>query len=125
MQREKKPTDPFYGTAAWKKAARRAMQRDHGNCVRCAKAGRYVVDKNGRAWPVRAVLVHHIKPFKEHPELALELSNLISLCAACHDEAHPEKRARAREAVRPREVPLALRMGIRVEDFSEEGDGGR
>lgn len=38
-----------------------------------------------------ATTVHHIKHLDEHPELALVDSNLISLCADCHNKAHPEK----------------------------------
>ena len=32
-----------------------------------------------------------IKHVDEYPELAFESSNLISLCAACHNKRHPEK----------------------------------
>lgn len=38
-----------------------------------------------------AAVVHHIKHVDEFPELAYTDSNLISLCDACHNKAHPEK----------------------------------
>ena len=41
--------------------------------------------------PRRAVVVHHIQPIEERPDLALTLSNLRSLCEACHNRRHPEK----------------------------------
>ena len=69
----KKETDPFYSSGAWKKARMLALGRDHGECVMCARAGRYVRDKAGRLCRPRATMVHHIKPIKEHPELALSL----------------------------------------------------
>ena len=45
--------------------------------------------------------VHHIKHVDEFPELAYEDNNLVSLCQACHNKAHPEK-ARAATAGRLR-----------------------
>lgn len=41
-----------------------------------------------------AVTVHHIEHLKAAPELALTLSNLESLCAACHEREHPERHRR-------------------------------
>nr|WP_081831803.1 HNH endonuclease signature motif containing protein [Geomicrobium sp. JCM 19038] len=35
--------------------------------------------------------VHHIKPRKDYPELALTSSNLESICPRCHNKEHPEK----------------------------------
>lgn len=42
-------------------------------------------------------MVHHIKHAEEYPEIAFEDSNLVSLCEACHNKAHPEKAAKNRE----------------------------
>lgn len=89
-----------------------ALCRDHGECVMCARAGRYVRDRAGRLCRPRATMVHHIKPIKEHPELALSLDNLMSLCDQCHDEMHPEKLP-----ARRKEQSLAERMGIKVEQL--------
>lgn len=104
-----KQTDPFYSTGAWRQARALALIRDGGDCVYCRRAGRYALDKNGRRVPVRAALVHHEKPLKEYPALALDLSNLTSLCLDCHAAAHPEKGGR--------EAPptAAQRLGIRFE----------
>jgi len=33
-----------------------------------------------------ADMVHHVKPVKEHPELAFSMDNLMSLCNACHNK---------------------------------------
>lgn len=90
--RRAKQTDPFYTSGPWLRARAQALDRDCGLCVWCRDAGRYRVDRYGRRLPVLATMVHHVKPRKEYPELELVLSNLVSLCDKCHDEAHPEKR---------------------------------
>lgn len=86
-------TDPFYTSGAWLRIRDLALRRDHGYCVWCRLAGRTARDAHGRRVPVPATLVHHIIPRSERPDLELTLDNLVSLCARCHDEAHPEKRA--------------------------------
>lgn len=104
-----KQRDPFYGQRCWLRVREQALIRDRYQCVWCRQAGRRARDAKGRAIPVPATLVHHIRPRSEAPELALELDNLVSLCARCHDEAHPEKHGAARE-----EIPEAAR-GIKIE----------
>lgn len=74
----------FYHTTAWKRKRRKILERDHNSCQRCRQRGRYR----------RAVTVHHVKHLKDVPELALEDSNLLSLCSECHEEMHPEKHKR-------------------------------
>lgn len=84
-------TDPFYTGAPWLRVRDLALRRDKYRCVWCRRAGRVAHDRRGRAIPVRATLVHHIVPRRDCPERELDLANLVSLCARCHDEAHPEK----------------------------------
>lgn len=108
-------TDPFYGTDAWKRARRRALERDGGFCVKCRKAGRRITLENGLRVPVPAEMVHHIKPIYERPDLRLTLSNLISLCNSCHADEHPEKREAAGTATRRKgQVPDAIAAGVRI-----------
>lgn len=107
-----KETDPFYLTHAWRALRQKALDRDCGLCVWCRDAGRYTRDRLGRRVPVLATMVHHVKPRKEFPKLALELSNLVSLCDKCHDEAHPEKREKA---AKPKPPSAAEVFGIRIE----------
>lgn len=81
---------PFYHSAAWKRARKAALMRDEGMCQDCMdrlRAG-YGVR------PRRAEMVHHIIPLEERPDLALDLSNLRSLCNECHNREHPEKGGR-------------------------------
>src|SRR5262249_1870379 len=54
----------------WASLRYRAKRRDGWRCVECKAPGRLEVD--------------HIKPVRDAPELAFELSNLQSLCPRCH-----------------------------------------
>lgn len=79
---------PFYHSAAWHRIRKIALQRDGGMCQKCMER----MQAGYGFHPNRAQMVHHIIPVKERPDLALELSNLRSLCNSCHAEEHPEKR---------------------------------
>jgi len=82
-----KESDPFYHTAAWKRIRAVALSRDHGMCQDCMDRFRAGYGIH----PRRAVMVHHIIPIEERPDLALDLRNLRSLCNECHNREHPEK----------------------------------
>lgn len=71
----------FYNSRGWKRKRAAILRRDGYLCRNCKRYG--------RTRPAQTV--HHIKHLDEYPELALTDSNLISLCNACHNEAHPEK----------------------------------
>ena len=71
----------FYHSTAWNRKREQIFKRDNYMCVECKRYGRQR----------QAVTVHHIKHYEDFPELALVDSNLVSLCAACHNKAHPEK----------------------------------
>lgn len=57
--------------AKWKKCRKSVLLRDGFTCQVCFEAG---------------LDVHHIKKVNEHPELAYELTNLITVCKKCHDK---------------------------------------
>ncbi len=88
-----KESNPFYHTAAWKRARKAALMRDHGMCCDCMD--RFRAGYGIR--PRRADMVHHIIPLEARPDLAYRLDNLRSLCNQCHNERHPEKGRRARK----------------------------
>lgn len=71
----------FYKTTTWINKRKEILKRDHNECQRCKKLGRFN----------KAECVHHIKHLKNRADLALDDSNLISLCNTCHNEVHPEK----------------------------------
>ncbi|WP_321340951.1 HNH endonuclease [Breoghania sp.] len=59
-----------YRSPRWKAVRHLAKRRDGFMCVTCGASGDLEVD--------------HIKPVRTAPELAFELSNLQTLCVACH-----------------------------------------
>jgi 5-methylcytosine-specific restriction endonuclease McrA len=71
----------FYKSSRWLKKRAKILRRDGYQCVECKKYGRLR----------EAKIVHHIKELQDYPELALEDSNLESLCMTCHNKKHPEK----------------------------------
>ena len=71
----------FYASKVWERKREKILRRDGYMCRECRRYGRR------RA----ATTVHHIEPYEERPDLALTDSNLISLCASCHNKKHPEK----------------------------------
>jgi 5-methylcytosine-specific restriction enzyme A len=68
----------FYKSKEWKELRLQALERDRHECQSCRRKGRYRRAKN----------VHHIKDVKTHPELALDLDNLESICIQCHNDEH-------------------------------------
>ena len=71
----------FYHKPAWRKIRRQALQRDHYLCQECLRSGKIT----------QATEVHHIMDLELFPSLALELSNLESLCWECHEETKHRK----------------------------------
>lgn len=83
MKNEKqKKKEPFYGSREWIALRRVALDRDKYICQICLRDNRLR----------RADTVHHIKPIKDYPELALDLNNLLSVCNICHNKLHSRRR---------------------------------
>lgn len=100
-----KQSNPFYHTRAWRDVRAVRLQMDNYLCVDC-------VERFERGEPIKvrdAVLVHHMIPLEERPELGLTLANLRSLCDTCHNKRHPEKG----DGSRKDSLPQAAR-GVRV-----------
>jgi len=70
-----------YNSKRWQAKSIAIRKRDKYQCVWCRRYGRLRDAK----------VVHHIKEPDAFPELAYADSNLVSLCLACHNKAHPEK----------------------------------
>ena len=84
---EAMPHDPYYKSPKHKAWREKVLRRAGYLCEECRRYGR--VDQDGN--PVAAVTAHHIKHRDEYPELQYDVSNGQALCAACHNQAHPEK----------------------------------
>lgn len=83
-----KESEPFYHSAAWRRLRQLIISRQGGMCYYCMEKMRLGILKK----PRRATLVHHIVPYKERPDLALDENNLVAVCFKCHEEKHPERR---------------------------------
>ena len=81
MRRYKTNYNRFYHSREWKKLRREALERDHYLCVECKKKG-IITPAN---------TVHHIKPLRVDDSRALQLSNLETVCGACHNKLHRER----------------------------------
>lgn len=77
--------DDFYKSKKWRHKREMILRRDGYQCQDCKRYGRQR----------EAVTVHHIQHLEDAPELALTSSNLVSLCAKCHNKRHPEKGGRS------------------------------
>lgn len=85
---EKGREDLFYSWPEWDRIRKRVRALDRNECVSCKKKGRYKP----------AEIVHHVKHLTDRPDLALSIIDpdtqerqLVSLCRACHEAAHPER----------------------------------
>lgn len=83
----------FYNSAAWngKQGIRQqALRRDNYECQECKKAGRVHGDSvkvDGERKSIQ-LNVHHIAELEDHPELALKLSNVTTVCLFHHNKTH-------------------------------------
>lgn len=74
-------TDHFYTSKKWRAKRKYILSRDGYLCQMCKRYG-----KN-----TEAKIVHHIQEVEDAPELKLKNTNLVSVCASCHNKIHPEK----------------------------------
>jgi len=86
----------FYASKEWLKIRQARLQKDHYLCQDCL----------GRDLITLAKAVHHEEELSKAPERALDITNLVSLCFACHNRRHGYKGQR--------EEPKPLPKGVRV-----------
>lgn len=72
----------FYISTAWVHTRDEMFLEHHRECQMCKAKGRYK----------RADVVHHIKPLRRYPRLALTKTNLMCLCDSCHWDVHHSRR---------------------------------
>lgn len=77
----------FYSWREWLSIRSQVLELDHHECQMCKARGRYSA----------ARIVHHVQHLRTRPDLALSIwdpdtgkRQLISVCKACHEAAHPE-----------------------------------
>ncbi|MGM7682647.1 HNH endonuclease [Cytobacillus sp. Hm23] len=82
----------FYDSDDWKLIREEVKQRDNNECQECKRNGFVMIDTNEYSKKAKRkkiqLVVHHLKELEDHPELALEIDNLETLCVRCHNEIH-------------------------------------
>ncbi|MGG0569756.1 HNH endonuclease [Priestia megaterium] len=82
----------FYDSGLWKQCREQIKKRDNYECQECKRNGYVRTDtneysKSAKRKKIRLV-VHHIKELEHHPELALDMKNLETVCVDCHNKEH-------------------------------------
>lgn len=83
----------FYDGGDWKHIRAEVKKRDNNECQECKRNGLVRIDnanelnKDGTRKKIQLV-VHHIKELEDHPDLALDIDNLETLCVDCHNRIH-------------------------------------
>ncbi|WP_405100790.1 HNH endonuclease [Oceanobacillus sp. FSL H7-0719] len=80
----------FYGSKEWLWLRWQAMKRDNFECQQCKREGRVTIDSKKEEGKNKEIVlnVHHKKEIETHPELALEIDNLETLCITHHNIVH-------------------------------------
>ena len=89
----------FYNSSKWKSLRLKALKRDKFECQECKRLGLVHTDSIKREGERKSIElnVHHIKEIEFHPEEALNIDNLETLCLDHHNAIH-EKNFAARKA---------------------------
>lgn len=80
----------FYRSSSWETLRQQALKRDNYECQMCKHEGKVHLDSikvEGERKEIK-LNVHHIKEIEQHPELALELDNLMTICLDHHNKEH-------------------------------------
>lgn len=78
----KEDRDKFYNASTWRRLRLEIIKRDNYECQWCKQKG-IVTSKEDAT-----LIVDHIKELETNPELALEPSNLRTLCFYHHEVRH-------------------------------------
>ena len=94
----KEDVSKFYNSTAWKRMREEILRRDNYECQLCREEGRVNAGEDGKG---KSLVVHHQKHLRDRPDLALEESNLITVCESHHNKLHPEKAFKSKEKEEP------------------------
>lgn len=82
----------FYDSEEWKLLREEVKKRDNYECQECKRDGLVRIDTNEYSEKAKRkkiqLVVHHIKELEQHPELALDIDNLETICVDCHNKEH-------------------------------------
>ena len=82
----------FYDSKEWRQLREEVKRRDNYECQECKRNGYVTIDTNEYSERAKRkkikLVVDHIKELETHPDLALDIDNLETLCVKCHNEKH-------------------------------------
>lgn len=78
----KKARRIFYTSDDWRMMRAYILERDNYECQWCRRDGKVTSKADS------VLEVDHIKELKDYPELALDETNLRTLCKDCHNKRH-------------------------------------
>lgn len=78
----KEDRDKFYNSYTWRKMRTTILKRDNYECQWCKRDGLVATVDDAR------LIVDHISELETHPDLALDPSNLRTLCFYHHEVRH-------------------------------------
>lgn len=85
----------FYDSPEWRGPngiRNEALERDNYECQPCKRNGMVTIDTNEYSESAKRkkikLVVHHIKELEDHPDLALNIENLETVCVDCHNRIH-------------------------------------
>lgn len=79
---KKEERTKFYKSTDWKKVREAVLERDNHECVWCKERGKVTNKKKA------TLEVDHINELEYHPDKALDIDNLRTLCRQCHNRRH-------------------------------------
>lgn len=85
-------TNLFYNSTDFDIAREKVLKRDHYTCQFFLGKWNDGKHKPDNLKIVKANTVHHIKPIKERPDLALDINNMISLSFEAHEIIEDRKK---------------------------------
>ena len=82
----------FYDSKEWKQLREERKKLDNYECQECKRNGLVRIDTNEYSEKAKRkkiqLVVHHVKELEHHPEYALEIDNLETVCVSCHESKH-------------------------------------
>ncbi|UKJ82890.1 HNH endonuclease [Priestia megaterium] len=75
----------FYKSKEWKELRLKVLERDNYECRKCRELGYVTLENSDKH---KSLDVDHIKEIYTNPELALDPSNLQTLCVKHHNLKH-------------------------------------
>jgi 5-methylcytosine-specific restriction protein A len=106
------PRVRFQNSKEWAEIRDSAFKRDNYTCQHCNARGGVTLN------------AHHIRPYKDYPELRLELGNLLTVCEPCHKKIHGSGSRESHKIckltlVQVKEIKNLIEQGLKLKDIAQ------